>query len=142
MRLLNHLLCTGQLPRADIVFYLAYTTKIYEFTEKYEWSSVLNYDYNYRELQAKHKFKWGTLSPHMELQLLVPKRANNLMFKVVDQTIPASQSEKTANCSKQEEAALLGHLANFDILCPSKRDHKDSHTDSTFQQKNSLNTGQ
>ena len=49
-----------------------------------------------------------------------PNGRNNLMFKVVDQTIPASQSEKTANCSKQEEAALLGHLANFDILGPSK----------------------
>ena len=74
MLLINHLLCTGQLPRDEIEFYLAYTTKIYEFAEKYDWNSVLNYDYNYRELQAEHKFKWGTFSPHMELQLLVPKR--------------------------------------------------------------------
>ena len=48
IRLLNHLLGAGQLPREDIEFYLAYTTK--EFAEKYEWSRVLNYDYNYREL--------------------------------------------------------------------------------------------
>ena len=48
MRLLNHLLGAGQLPREDIEFYLAYTAK--EFAEKYEWSRVLNYDYNYREL--------------------------------------------------------------------------------------------
>ena len=75
MRLLNHLSGVQQLSREDIEFYLAYTTKIHEFSEKYEWSSVLNYDYNHRELQAEHKFKWGTFSPHMELQLLVPKRA-------------------------------------------------------------------
>ena len=75
MRLLNHLLTTNQLQRKDTEFYLAYTTKIYEFAEKYEWNSVLSYDYTYREIQAEHNFKWGTFSPHMELQLLVPKRA-------------------------------------------------------------------
>ena len=57
MRLMNRLLCTGQLQRDEIEFYLAYTTKIYEFAEKYDWKSVLNYDYNYKELQTEHKFK-------------------------------------------------------------------------------------
>ncbi|KAH3851139.1 hypothetical protein DPMN_093620 [Dreissena polymorpha] len=64
MRLLNHLLSTGQIERTDVDFYLAYTTKI----------SVLNFDYSYRELQAEHAFRWGTFSPHMELQILLPKR--------------------------------------------------------------------
>ena len=75
MRLLNHLLTTNQLQRKDTECYLDYTTKIYEFAEKYDWNSVLSYDYTYREMQAEHNFKWGTFSPHMELQLLVPKRA-------------------------------------------------------------------
>ena len=48
IRLLNPLLGARQLPREDIEFYFAYTTK--EFAEKYEWSRVLNYDYNYWEL--------------------------------------------------------------------------------------------
>ena len=74
MRLLNHLLTTKKLARENIEFYLAYTTKIYELAEKYDWNSVLNYDYAYRELQAEHQFQWGTFSPSMELQLLVPKR--------------------------------------------------------------------
>lgn len=74
MRLLNHLLSTQQLKRNEVEYYLAYTTKIFEFAEKYEWNSVLSYDYTYRELQAEHKFKWGTFSPQMELQLLIPKR--------------------------------------------------------------------
>ena len=48
MRLFNHLFVTWQLPREDIEFYLEHTAKIYEFAEKNEWSSVLNYDYNHR----------------------------------------------------------------------------------------------
>lgn len=59
MRILNHLLCTDQLKRTEIEFYLAYTTKIFEFAENFEWSGVLNFDYNYRELQAEHGFRWG-----------------------------------------------------------------------------------
>jgi len=73
MRLLNFLISSGQLKRQDIEFYLAYTTKIFEFAEKHEWSSVLNFDHTYRERQAEHGFQWGTFSPHMELQMLVPK---------------------------------------------------------------------
>jgi hypothetical protein len=77
MRLLNHLLQSGALRRDEIEFYLAYTTKIYEFAEIYEWNSVLHFDFTYRELQAEHTFKWGTFSPHMEMQILVPKRARH-----------------------------------------------------------------
>lgn len=75
MRLLNHLLASEKLKREDMEYYLAYTTKIFEFAEIYDWNSVLNFDYLYREQQAEHQFKWGTFSPHMELQILVPKRA-------------------------------------------------------------------
>ena len=75
MRLLNHLLCTGQLQREAVEYYLAYTTKIFEFAENYDWNSILNFDYNYRELQAEHGFRWGTFSPHMEMQTLIPKRS-------------------------------------------------------------------
>lgn len=72
-RLMNHLLTTGLLQRTDIEFYLAYTTKIFDLAEKYEWSSILEYDYQYRELQAEHGFSWGISNPHMELQVLVPR---------------------------------------------------------------------
>ena len=66
MRLLNHLLTTNQLQRKDTEFYLAYTTKINELAEEYEWNIILSYDYTYREIQAEHNFKWGTFSHHME----------------------------------------------------------------------------
>lgn len=74
MRLMNFLLSTGKLERQDVEYYLAYTTRIFEFAETYEWNSVLQFDYQYREQQAEHEFAWGTFSPHMELQILVTKR--------------------------------------------------------------------
>jgi hypothetical protein len=92
MRLMNHLLNSGQLQRDDIEFYLAYTTKIFEFADIYEWSSVLNFDYTYRELQTEHDFQWGTFSPHMELQILIPKRIKH-GSEMPSQNVPKPQQE-------------------------------------------------
>lgn len=72
-RLMHHLLETGQLKQCDTEYYLAYTTKIFDMVDKFEWSSVLDYDFRYRELQAEHCFNWGTVHPHLELQVLVPR---------------------------------------------------------------------
>ena len=87
MRLLNHLLVTKDIERGDIEFYLAYSTRIFEFSAIYEWNSVLNYDFHYREMQAEHQFKWGTFSPHMEMQLLIPRRPKTTP------AVPPSQKE-------------------------------------------------
>ena len=76
-RLMNHLLHTGQLLRPQIEYYLAYTAQIYDFAAKYEWDSILDYDYSYREMQAEHGFMWGTFTSHLELQVLMPKRSSN-----------------------------------------------------------------
>ena len=65
-----HLRKTGRLTTDEIDFYLAYTAKIFE---KYVWSSILDFDYCYREAQAEYGLTWGIVSPHMELQLLAPK---------------------------------------------------------------------
>ena len=74
-RLMNFLLASGRLQRCDIEFYLAYTTKIFDFASKYTWASVLNYDQRYREVQAEYNMQWGTFAPQLELQLLQPKAA-------------------------------------------------------------------
>ena len=44
MRILNHLLSVNSIERGDVEYYLAYTTRIFEFAETYDWNSVLNYD--------------------------------------------------------------------------------------------------
>ena len=115
MRQLNHLLSSKKLRREDIEFYLAYTTKIYELAEKYKWNSVLNYDYAYRELQAKHQFQWGTFSPSMELQLLAPKR---------NQTPKSTQQPPTKN----EDCKIFKAKGScpFDTACKYRQPKKNN----------------
>ena len=69
-RLMNALISKGILNRSDIEYYLAYTAKMFEFAAIYHWENVLDYDHQYRELQAEHGFHWGVTSPDMELRYL------------------------------------------------------------------------
>lgn len=71
-RVMAHLLQTGQLATADIEFYLAYTVQIYEFSQRYQWEGLMDFDYQYRERQAQYNFFWGTNTGNMELSLLNP----------------------------------------------------------------------
>ena len=74
MRLLNHLLVTGDLPRDEIEFYLAYTSTVHDFCARYEWSSILDFDHKYREQMACNpSMQWGYTNPMMELNTLVPR---------------------------------------------------------------------
>lgn len=107
MRLLNFLLSSGMLQRQDVEYYLAYTTRIFEFAELYEWNSVLHFDYSYRELQAEHGFKWGTFSPHMELQILIPKRHR-------DAKQPGPDANRYQSNNKQEDCRIFKAKGN----CP------------------------
>ena len=72
-RVMHHLIKIGALQLHDIDFYLAYTAIVFDFASQYEWSSVLEFDYRYREQQAEHGFQWGHINPLMELQILVKK---------------------------------------------------------------------
>lgn len=73
MRLLNALLENGDLKRNDVEFYFAYTTCIFEYYQKFEWSSILDFDYTYREQQACFGFPWGSINQAMQMQILVPR---------------------------------------------------------------------
>jgi len=73
-RVMNALIGKQLLSRGDVEYYLAYTARIFEFAAKYDFESVLDYDHQYRELQAEHEFQWGTTSPDMELRILVDKQ--------------------------------------------------------------------
>lgn len=78
-RLLAYLLRSGELSLDKVEYYLAYTTQIYDFASKYEWDSILDFDYNYRERQAEYGFAWGALTANMELQLLQPRVPRSLV---------------------------------------------------------------
>ncbi len=69
-RVMAALLDRQMLAPQDVHYYLAYTTRIFEWCGKYEWDSVLEYDNRYREIQAEHGLKWGVHSPDLELHIL------------------------------------------------------------------------
>ena len=74
MRLVAHMITTATMKQRDVIYYLAYTAMISDLASKFEWSSILEYDTLYRELQAEHNFPWGTPHPHSERHILVPRR--------------------------------------------------------------------
>jgi hypothetical protein len=72
-RIMAELLSTGALPLADVYQYLAYTCKVGDLAERFEWRSVLLYDREYRTIQANYKFPWATDTPHLGTVLLKEK---------------------------------------------------------------------
>jgi hypothetical protein len=76
MRLLNFLINTGRLDNTKIAFYLAYSAHIFDLAERYLWSSIMEFDKQYRELQAEYSFPWGTFAAQLEMKTLVLKQAS------------------------------------------------------------------
>lgn len=111
-RVMNHLLQTGQLSRPDMEYYLAYTAKVFEFAEKYEWHSVLDFDFHYREMQAEHQFKWGTFAPHMELHLLTPKRRQTVQGQWSGQG-PAPERKEDCKIFKAKGTCPFGTSCKY-----------------------------
>ena len=62
IRLMHHLLQTGDLARQHLENYMAYTVSVFEMVQVYEWLSILNFDHQYREQQAQLDFQWGEIS--------------------------------------------------------------------------------
>ena len=111
LRLMNHLLQTGDLARHDVELYLAYTVQILEMVDIYEWSSILNFDTRYRELQAQHGFKWGDLRMATHSTLLVQKRQQPPgRHKTTGSSGSAYGPGKTEDCKKW--------LASGGTACP------------------------
>ena len=82
MRLMAHLLKVGDLQRARVEDYMAYTVSIYELECRYEWISVLEYDARYREQQAEHGYQWGAPARHLESILLLPRQRDSQSSQV------------------------------------------------------------
>ena len=54
--------------------YLAYMVKIAEMIEDHTWQSVILYD-EYRKLQHRHQFRWGSDSQHLHTRFLKKRQA-------------------------------------------------------------------
>ena len=64
LAILYRLIGESKLHAGNILDYLSYTTKICQLVQRYTLISVLLYDREYRQMQARHGFRWGTEVPH------------------------------------------------------------------------------
>lgn len=72
-RIFYNLLANGKLQsHDDIQHYLAYTIKIMELANRFQWVSVLKYDDEFRVLQATYNYPWSFDSNHLHTVLLEP----------------------------------------------------------------------
>lgn len=53
--------------------YLAYTAKIGDLGERFDWKSVLQFDREYRVAQANHGFPWASDASHLSTVMLREK---------------------------------------------------------------------
>lgn len=53
--------------------YLSYTAKIGDLGGRFTWQSVMLYDDEYRSLQSRYGFRWGTDSNHLSTVILTPR---------------------------------------------------------------------
>lgn len=120
-KLMNFLLHEDQLARCDVEYYLAYTAKVFDLATKYEWETVLEYDHTYRETQAKYGFPWGTFHPHMETQILQPRRV-----------APPNKGPNHRAWNGPARAALQSECKIFKAkgTCPFGKDCKYAHVTS------------
>ena len=66
VKIMSELLREGTLNATSIPDYLAYTAKVSDLAEIYQWRSVLEYDDLYRQMQSQSGYRWGTESPHVQ----------------------------------------------------------------------------
>ena len=64
LAILYRLVAESKLHAGNILDYLSYTIKVCQLVQRYTLISVLLYDREYRQLQARHGFRWGTDVPH------------------------------------------------------------------------------
>ena len=72
-RIFYNLLTSKNLAtQTDVQNYLAYTIKIMELSNRYQWVSVLKYDDEFRLLQATYNYPWSFDSNHLHTVILEP----------------------------------------------------------------------
>lgn len=72
-RIFYNLLASNKLiSHSDIQHYLAYTIKIMELSNRYQWVSILKYDDEFRHLQATYNYPWSFDSNHLHTVILEP----------------------------------------------------------------------
>ena len=65
IRIMHDLVLKGVLKQSDTNAYLEYMQKIGDLASKYTWSSILQYDREYRRWQAQSSCPWGADNIHL-----------------------------------------------------------------------------
>lgn len=73
LAILYRLVSEPRLHAGNILDYLSCTTKVCQLVQRYTLVSVLLNDREYRQLQARHEFRWGTDVPHFHTIHLQPR---------------------------------------------------------------------
>ena len=72
--IMARLINDGLLGPRGVQQYLNYSYKIGDLGRSYTWSSILLYDREYRQLQARLNFDWGSDISHLRATTLIPKQ--------------------------------------------------------------------
>ena len=83
--------------------YMSYTTKIGELATSYTWKSVILWDDRYREKQFEFKFRWGSDSPHLNVQLVPREKPDKTKNKFGMSKSGASTGSTTTSESSLEK---------------------------------------
>ena len=129
-KILYQLAQDGKITMAPLPDYLAYTVKVSQLAEHYEWVSVLAYDQEYRRLQASLGFAFGTDAQHLHTVYLVQKqtskpgnrpskaRPTNLAGSTKAPVDPASGKEVCRNYNKAQcKWGTLCYRAHVCLTC-------------------------
>jgi hypothetical protein len=74
-------LCRGHISHnGGLNEYMAYTVKVWEYAKFFDWRSVLHYNDEYRSLQARYNFPWGTDSQHLATLHFTPRHKSTQEF--------------------------------------------------------------
>lgn len=135
-RIMHKLMLDGILNGDGVQKYLAYTVKICQLGERFMWETVLQYDRQYRELQATLKFEWGVDCPHLHQVALrekpvskftpdsIKKSRSNPRQKIVDRNSGKEVciQYNTHNCPRGE-SCQYAHLCTICFKNHPKRNH-------------------
>ena len=83
----------------DIQHYLAYTIKIMELANRFQWVSVLKYDDEFRLLQASYNYPWIFDSNHLHTVLLEPITKSQQVPRTANRTSWGLQSPYVSSTS-------------------------------------------
>ena len=108
LAILYKLVSESKLHAGNILDYLSYTTKVCQLVQRYTLISVLLYDREYRQLQARQEFRWGTDVPHLHTMHLQTRTSR-----------PAQPAPRRANTGIQRNVTSTGQNVTLDgrVIC-------------------------